>query len=72
MLKRCQILCSQLLLKELKKQKGIRYEIKCRNLLFHIMIYLSFVFKENHLVIEEEENPRFYSFYSFYSWWRWY
>ena len=41
---------------ELKKQIGIWYEIKWRKLLSQIIIRLSFIFKENHVFIEEEEN----------------
>ena len=41
---------------ELKKQIGIWYEIKWRKLLSQIIIRLSFIFKENHVFIEEEDN----------------
>ena len=44
-------------LTELKKQLGTyRYEIKCGRLLSQIMRRSSFIFKENHVFIEEEEN----------------
>ena len=42
---------------ELKKQIGIQYEIKCRKLLSQIMIRSSFIFKENHVFLEEKDNP---------------
>ena len=41
---------------ELKKQIRIWYEIKWRKLLSQIIIRLSFIFKENHVFIEEEDN----------------
>ena len=46
---------------ELKKQIGISkniwHKIKCKKLLPQIMIHSSFIFKENHVFIEEEDNP---------------
>ena len=42
---------------ELKKQIGIWYEIKCRKLLSQIIRRSSSIFKENHVFIEEEDNP---------------
>ena len=39
-----------------KKQLGIWYEVKCRKLSSK-MWHSSFIYKENHVFIEEEDNP---------------
>ena len=57
MLNRCQILCLQTFSTVLKKQiGGKRYETKCRKL-SQIMRCSNSIFKENHVFIEEEDNP---------------
>ena len=42
---------------KLKNQIGLWYEIKCRKLLSQVMIRSSFTFKQNHVSVEEEDNP---------------
>ena len=56
MLSRCQTLFKNFSI-DLKKQIGIWYEIKCRKLLSQVMRRSSYIFKENHVFIEEEDNP---------------
>ena len=56
MLSRCQTLFTNFSI-DLKKQIGIWYEIKCRKLLSQVMRRSSYIFKENHVFIEEEDNP---------------
>ena len=41
----------------MKKEIGKWYDIKSKKLLSQIMACLCFIFKENHLFIEEEDNP---------------
>ena len=41
---------------ELKKQIGAWYKVKCRKLLSQIIIGLYYIFKENHVFIEEDNS----------------